>query len=294
MSSSYDIRLIVLLKAFKIQFEKSLSKVYPLEEIRHFFYILIEELLEENRFILSIEPNRSLTQEQALLFEDALAQLEKQKPIQYITGTTYFGDLKLFVNEHVLIPRPETLELISYIKACYDHIPAPKTILDIGTGSGCIAISLALAFPNAVVTAIEVSEDAIAVARQNIKNVHSNVHLQSLDILSATDLQQSYDLIVSNPPYVRALERAEMSENVLSYEPETALFVSDRHPLIFYKKISELAFKHLSKNGHLFFEINEYLGLETQALIERIGFTETVLKKDMFSKDRMIMAKINR
>ena len=164
-------------------------------------------------------------------------------------------------------------------------------ILDIGTGSGCIPIALSQAFPHASITAIDVSEKALAVARENANKYKSTINWELKNILSEKSLDQKYDLIVSNPPYVRALEKVEMSKNVLAYEPELALFVTDKDPLIFYKKISELAFDFLSQDGLLFFEINEYLGEETTALIKNIGFKKIVLKQDMYLKNRMIMAK---
>lgn len=281
----------MLLKDFKTYFEKELSDLFNLEEVRHFFYILIEDLLNENRFVLAVKRDYTLSAHHLTAFKNALKDLKKKAPIQYITGVAHFGDLTLKVNEAVLIPRPETLELISYIKDSFKHSP-PKTILDIGTGSGCIPISLSQAFPNARITAIDVSEKALAVARENAQKYKSTIKWTLKNILSEKSLDQKYDLIVSNPPYVRALEKIEMSKNVLEYEPELALFVTDKEPLIFYKKISELAFDFLSEDGLLFFEINEYLGNETTTLIEKIGFKKIVLKQDMYLKNRLIMAKV--
>ena len=280
----------MLLKDFKIYFERELSDLFNLAEVRHFFYILIEDLLNENRFLLAVNPDYTLSAHHLNTFENALKGLKKKAPIQYITGLAHFGNLTLKVNESVLIPRPETLELIIYIKDSFKHAP-PKTILDIGTGSGCIPIALSQAFPHASITAIDVSEKALAVARENANKYKSTINWELKNILSEKSLDQKYDLIVSNPPYVRALEKVEMSKNVLAYEPELALFVTDKDPLIFYKKISELAFDFLSQDGLLFFEINEYLGEETTALIKNIGFKKIVLKQDMYLKNRMIMAK---
>jgi release factor glutamine methyltransferase len=259
----------VLLKDFKIYFERELSDLFNLAEVRHFFYILIEDLLNENRFLLAVNPDYTLSAHHLNTFENALKGLKKKAPIQYITGLAHFGNLTLKVNESVLIP----------------------TILDIGSGSGCIPIALSQAFPHASITAIDVSEKALAVARENANKYKSTINWELKNILSEKSLDQKYDLIVSNPPYVRALEKVEMSKNVLAYEPELALFVTDKDPLIFYKKISELAFDFLSQDGLLFFEINEYLGEETTALIKNIGFKKIVLKQDMYLKNRMIMAK---
>ena len=231
-----------------------------------------------------------------------LEQLKLELPIQYILGSTSFYGLKFEVNENVLIPRPETEELVEWIinsnlkissaqfgKASGERFNNLK-ILDIGTGSGCIAIALAKNLPNAQVFAIDVSERALATAKKNAEQNDVNINFIQKNILETTDLEQQFDIIVSNPPYVRNLEKAEIKKNVLEHEPHLALFVDDHDALIFYRKIGELAQKNLSKQGKLYFEINQYLGKETVELLENLGFSDVELKKDIYGNDRMIQS----
>ncbi|MEO2053219.1 MAG: peptide chain release factor N(5)-glutamine methyltransferase [Allomuricauda sp.] len=302
----------MLLKEIKTIFHQELGDSYPKEEIDSFFYRCIEHYLKLERFVLAIQPGLSLTkQEEQPLFE-ALAQLKLDKPLQYILGTAHFMDLELLVNEHVLIPRPETEELVRWIlKYLQDdtglgpdaersrsvtsttHKDRSLQILDIGTGSGCIAIALAKALPNAKVTAIDISEKALAVAQKNSAFNHVDVTFVRQDILDpelAPELELHFDIIVSNPPYVRQLEQNQMQKNVLEYEPHTALFVPDNDALIFYDAIAQFAKKHLKKKGSLYFEINQYLRAETKALLNAHDFSEIELRKDMFGNDRMLKA----
>ena len=198
-------------------------------------------------------------------------------------------DLKLIVNKHVLIPRPETEELIEWIVKDSKN----KTnidVLDIGTGSGCIPIALHKNMSNANVNTIDVSTKAIETAKKNAKNNQANINFIHQDILTTETLPNKYDVIVSNPPYVRNLEKQEMQKNVLDYEPHLALFVEDHDPLIFYKKIAELAKTSLKPKGALYFEINQYLGNETVELLKKLDFKNIELKKDMFGNDRMVKA----
>jgi release factor glutamine methyltransferase len=192
-----------------------------------------------------------------------------------------------------LIPRQETEELVDWVLK--DQIPdkKPITILDIGTGSGCIAISLAKKIPEAKIYAIDISEQAIQVARENAKRNRVDVTFIKADILEIKDLFQDFDIIVSNPPYVRELEKKEMKPNVLNNEPQQALFVSDNEPLLFYKKITDLAREKLRENGSLYFEINQYLGLETKSMIESKGFKSVEVRKDLYDNERMIRACLN-
>jgi release factor glutamine methyltransferase len=226
--------------------------------------------------------------------------LKKEKPIQYILGETEFYGLPFLVNVNTLIPRPETEELVEWIiKSTNYEIQSTKLrILDIGTGSGCIAISLAKNIPNAEVSAIDVSEKALATAKKNAEINKIVVNFINVDILKINDLAElptsnfqlptQFDIIVSNPPYVRNLEKAEIKPNVLEYEPHLALFVEDTDALLFYRKIANLAKENLSENGQLFFEINQYLGKETVELLEDLGFKNIELKKDIYGNDRMI------
>lgn len=190
-----------------------------------------------------------------------------------------------------MIPRPETEELVDWVLQEYPDKSEKIKILDVGTGSGCIAISLAKALPNAVVTAIDVSEGALKVAKRNAELNSVVTHFLQQDILQIETLLDKYDIIISNPPYVRELEKKEIHHNVLEYEPHLALFVPNNNPLLFYDKIATLAQQSLNPNGSLFFEINQYLGQEMQTLLEQKHFTEITLRQDLFGNDRMIKAK---
>jgi release factor glutamine methyltransferase len=209
-------------------------------------------------------------------------------------GKTSFYGLEFEVNENVLIPRQETEELVDWIikdVTVLRNSPGLK-ILDIGTGSGCIAISLARNIPNAQVFAIDVSEKALATAQKNAQINTVNVTFINQNILETEDLQQQFDIIVSNPPYVRNLEKEEIKKNVLDNEPHLALFVEDNDALIFYKKIVELAQKNLVPNGQLYFEINQYLGKEMVELLKKMNFATIELRKDIYGNDRMIKGSV--
>lgn len=264
-------------------FREELSAVADEREITSWYYISIEYLLVYNRSDCIINSNQVLNKSQLSKIKQIVAELKTHKPIQYILGKTEFYGLKIKVNEHTLIPRPETEQLVDWILK--ENFVAA---LDIGTGSGCIPIALAK-HTDAKVLAIDVSEDALLIAEENAKNNEVEIDFIHQDILQ-TNYLQKVDLIVSNPPYVLESEKEKMQENVLDYEPELALFVEDKNPLIFYKKIASLAFNFLNENGKLFFEINAKFGKETIEMLADIGFVNIELKKDMNDKDRMIKA----
>jgi len=289
MSRSYDIRFIVLLRDFKIYFEQELEVLYSKEEVSHFLYMLIEFRLHENRFLLAMQPGFTISNEDYVYFMNACKALKSNMPIQYFLEYAYFGDLKLRVTAGVLIPRPETLELVALVTEFVLGLEKPATILDIGTGSGCIPISLSLALPNASISALDVSDTALTIAIQNSADYHLKIAFEKADVLSLSSLNGTYDVIVSNPPYVRQLEKLAMDANVLEYEPDLALFVSDKDPLIFYKKIGKLGLRALHKGGALFFEINEFLEPETKAMLRGLGYNIQSYK-DMYGKDRMLKA----
>lgn len=272
--------------AFKDYFFDTLKDEYPKEETGSFFFILLQEFCGLTRLDLALDPQRELSQEQKQKLEQALYRLQGHEPIQYITGSTEFFGLKFKVDKNVLIPRPETEELVQWILADLEPSAVLK-ILDIGTGSGCIAVSLAKNLPQAKVSAIDISGEALKVAKGNGELNQVSVEFLQKDILNTDALSQHYDLIISNPPYVRELEKTEMQRNVLEHEPETALYVKDNDPLIFYRKIIKLAAKHLNPGGKLYFEINQYLGKETETLLTEKNF-QTRLKKDIFGVDRML------
>lgn len=290
----------MLLKVYKSTFIQELSSLYDEKEIESFFYIILEQFHNKKRIDLALNPEMEMDALQLLRWETVLSELKKEKPIQYILGETEFYGLRFLVNENTLIPRPETEELVEWILEItnYELEITNLKIVDIGTGSGCIAISLAKNLQNAEVSAIDISEKALATANKNAEINGVNVNFINVDILNVTDLSElpssnfhlptPIDIIVSNPPYVRNLEKAEIKPNVLEFEPHLALFVDDNDALLFYRKVAQLAQKNLSENGKLFFEINQYLGKETVELLENLGFRNVELKKDIYGNDRMI------
>lgn len=284
------------LKEFKIFFSNELADVYPKTELDTFFFLLIEEKLNLQRVDTVLQPDFIIVDDQLLELKNIIKRLQKEEPIQYILGNTEFFGLPFQVNEHTLIPRPETEELVEWILNKVKQLQILSNhklnILDIGTGTGCIPISLAKNLKNVEVSAIDVSKKALKIAQQNALLNNVEIHFLEVDILKANQLPQKYDIIVSNPPYVRELEKVEIKNNVLQNEPHLALFVEDDNPLVFYKKIADLAKLHLTKNGLLFFEINQYLGEETLEMLTQKGFKNIILKKDLFGNDRMIKASI--
>lgn len=279
----------MLISQFKVQFLERLKNEFPVTEAESFFHILTEHYLGFRRIDLALNPRLEISEEQNSEFEKALLRLKDHEPVQYITGKTEFYGLDFQVNKNVLIPRPETEDLIEWILSDYKNSKGKLKILDIGTGSGCIPICLGHQLPNSEVSSYDVSIEALALAKINAKANKVNIHFKEHDILATESLEEKYDIIVSNPPYVRELEKKEMHKNVLDFEPKLALYVEDNDPLIFYKKISSLAFDSLKQNGTLYFEINQYLGEETKALVENFGF-EAELKKDIFGNYRMLKA----
>ena len=280
------------LKTIKEAFHKELDAIYGKEEVSSFFYLLIESYCYFTRLKLALEPEKTISKAEEELLLQALNRLKEQEPIQYIIGETEFYGLPFKVNVHTLIPRQETEELVEWVIAS-NKKNKPLTVLDIGTGTGCIAISLAKNLPNAKVYALDVSEKALEKAKENAVLNEVEVTFVSADILnhSTCDLKLEnidFDIIVSNPPYVRNLEKQEMRTNVLANEPHLALFVEDDNPLQFYNAITAFAIAKLKGKGELYFEINEYLGEEMLALLQENDFKDIELKKDFFGKDRML------
>ena len=279
------------LREYRTYFIEKLTPLYDSMEAESFFAITLEELKGWRRSDLAMNPDAELSSEEIEKWNAVVTQLETQKPIQYIFGKAHFYGLEFEVNENTLIPRPETEELVEWIIGDSQYM-GQINLLDIGTGSGCIAVSLAKNLTDASVSAIDVSEGALATAKRNAEHNDAKVNFILQDILAAETLPQTYDVIVSNPPYVRNLEKKEIKENVLQYEPHLALFVDDNDALIFYRKIALLAKGQLSANGRLYFEINQYLGPETVQMLEDFGFTNVVLKKDIYGNDRMVGASL--
>lgn len=298
------------LNALKTYFINSLKGYYPNEEIASFFFIATEFYLGYKRIDVSLNANEAVSSESYNQFQDLMEQLKTYKPIQYIFGETEFFGLSFKVSESVLIPRPETEELVDWIIKCHSELACTEQsrsveeskdkqikILDIGTGSGCIAISLAKNIPNAKVYALDVSSEALKIAQQNAKQNEVDVTFIQADALNKEEVmlglskhEGQFDIVVSNPPYVRELEKELMHDNVLNYEPHLALFVDDDNALVFYKAIAELSQHLLRKNGLLFFEINEYLGAQMKTLLSENQFQNIELRRDINQKDRMTKA----
>jgi len=284
----------MLLKKYKTHFFDSLKNIQDEQEIESFFFILTEYLHNLKRVDVALNPNFEISEDVVQKWNAILAQLQQEKPIQYITGEAWFYGLQFEVNENTLIPRPETEELVEWIiESQKSKTQSQKLeILDIGTGTGCIPISLKANLSQANVSAIDVSEQALEVAKRNATANKVEINFILTNILEVEDLNQHFDIIVSNPPYVRNLEKQEIKKNVLNYEPHLALFVEDTDALLFYRKIAQLALENLSPNGLLFFEINQYLGKETVELLENLGFKNIELKKDIYGNNRMIRCSI--
>ena len=282
------------LKNFRTYFTDTLKEIYPKTEIDTFFFLLIEEKLNLQRVDSVMHPDFLIIDAILSELKVILKRLLKEEPIQYIIGNTEFYGLPFKVNKNTLIPRPETEELVEWVLKEVRELQIRKiekiSILDIGTGTGCIPISLAKNLSNSSISAIDVSGDALKVAQQNATLNNVEISFLEMDILETKELPQQYNLIVSNPPYIRELEKGEIKNNVLENEPHLALFVEDNNPLIFYSKIADLARIHLKKGGLLFFEINQYLGKETVEMLKQKDYNTITLKKDLFGNDRMVKA----
>jgi release factor glutamine methyltransferase len=278
------------IKDYRTQFIQELSPINDSGEAESFFYLILEEQHQLKRIDLALNPDLTFSDDEIQFWNSILDSLKKEIPIQYLLGKTSFYGLDFEVNSAVLIPRPETEELVEWIiQSQKSEVRSQNVkILDIGTGSGCIAISLAKNIENSQVFAVDVSEKALATAKKNAEINQVKVTFLEKNILETDDLEQQFDIIVSNPPYVRELEKQEIKKNVLDNEPHLALFVEDDDALVFYRKIAELAQKNLSQNGQLFFEINQYLGKEMLELLEKMNFKNIELRKDIYGNDRMI------
>jgi release factor glutamine methyltransferase len=283
----------ILVKKLVDHFREKLSGIYPEQEIRQLTYILFEEYLGWNKTMVHLSyPARIPAQDQPR-FDAALEELCTGKPLQYILGKTSFNGLTLGVDSNVLIPRPETEELCAIIKTALrikkQDNPA---ILDIGTGSGCIAIDLKINFPNAKVGATDISKKALETARLNAAENGCTISFFHADILDRISWEAfgRYDVIVSNPPYVLLSEKMSMHRNVLEFEPEQALFVTDNDPLLFYKSICAFAADHLTINGQLYVEINERFGEGVKDLALFYGFNKILILNDMHEKPRFVSA----
>lgn len=290
------------IKAFTESFSASLSSLgwYDAREIRTMAAYILKEVAGIESYKIIVSPEQELGQTVSAILQDITAQMVKGRPLQYVLGYEYFCGYKFNVSEGVLIPRPETEEIVRHVIREAEAAMAGRNlkILDICTGSGCIAWSLAAALPESQVWGCDISEKALDIAKsQNSgEGTIGRVHFLRCDILAADALDilsmaGKFDIVVSNPPYVCEGERGQMRPNVLDFEPEEALFVPDDEPLLFYERIAELSGRVLKEGGSLYFEVNEKFGAEVASMLGRSGFSGCEVVKDMFGKERMVKAK---
>ena len=265
-----------------------LSGYYTQSEVSALTRIIATEMLGVAQMTYFLKDDVTLKAEQEAMLFNAIERLKKQEPIQYIQGYSDFCGLRFKVTPATLIPRPETSELVEWIAS--EHSGKIVNILDIGTGSGCIAVSLAHKLPKSNVTAWDISTAALAVAAENSHNNGTEVTFERVDILSYEPKSAQFDIIVSNPPYIKENEKSAMHNNVLDWEPHTALFVPDSDPLLFYRTIAEKGLQMLAPNGTLYFEINRAHGAEATKMLADYGYTNIELRKDFADNDRMIKA----
>jgi len=280
----------VVLSEIQSMFLSGLSGYYPDNEIRNIFYIASEHLLNYSKIDILLKSNEPISAENTKKFNQMLIRLRKWEPIQYITGFTEFYALTFRVDSRVLIPRPETEEFVQWI--IHEETGSSLNLLDIGTGSGCIAVSLAVNLPEASVSAFDISAEALVVARMNAQINRADVNFFTRDVLDSNiALPGKYQVMVSNPPYVRKLEKALMRRNVLDFEPGIALFVPDKDALLYYRSIALLGLKYLKDGGALYLEINENYPHEMVRLLESTGFYGVEIRRDLNGKARMVRAR---
>lgn len=282
-----DKKIKMTLGELKENFTNKLED-YPSSECQVFFQRLCEAYLQLQPHQIILNYEKEISEVEFKRFDEALNRLKNQEPIQYVLECAYFFGLEFLVTPAVLIPRPETEELVAWILEHFNKTDTPK-ILDLGTGSGCISIALAKNLPNAKVFALDISTEALEIARFNAKKNNVEINFITSNMLEWNS-SKKFDIIVSNPPYVLEKEQKQMKDNVLKHEPHLALFVDNTSPLIFYKALRKIAQKNLSQNGLCFAELNEAFGGETKALFDEVLFQNVILKKDTFGKIRMLKA----
>ena len=284
------------LRQISKQYMNRLSGSYSRSEVDAIIFLAAEKILRKKKTELMLLNDSEISSDNSSILLQTLDRLELHEPLQYILSEADFAGMKLSVNKNVLIPRPETEELFYWlIESCRELVMnKPKMrILDIGTGSGCLAIGIKKKFPLAEVLGADISVSALEVARLNARTNHVEVEFLQHDILSGNSLNNSFDVIVSNPPYIKKSEQSTMHDNVFAYEPHLALFVDDDDDLLFYKIIGEFSRKHLSSNGLLFFEIPADSGNRIQQLLIDMNFREVEIRKDLQGKNRMIRCRLN-
>ena len=279
----------IQLQTLSQQLTTQLSVSIQEREAKSLCHLLLSHFLYINRTDLIINKEVEVTDRVSRAIESAVKRLLLNEPVQYIFGEEEFYGLTFKVSPSVLIPRPETEELVQLI---INENPSANSILDIGTGSGCIPISLKKHLPKAEVHAIDISEAALAIAKENAQNLDTDISFYQIDILSKPQLKNKFDIIVSNPPYVTEHEKTLMQHNVLDFEPHLALFVPNKEALKFYIAIADFALLHLSVSGKIYFEINEHFGTETADMLKEKGFKNVIVHKDFHEKNRMISANI--
>ncbi|HLS11681.1 MAG TPA: peptide chain release factor N(5)-glutamine methyltransferase [Flavobacteriaceae bacterium] len=273
---------------FRQEFYNRLQAIYPKTEIAGMYGILLEDCMGISRVEAALRAHEIIPDSELDQLHRVLDRLSKQEPIQYILGKTSFYGLSLNVSPATLIPRPETEELVSWILSDLDAKTTKVKGVDIGTGSGCIALALKNNLANAEITAVDVSKEALEVVRQNVKELGLPMEVLQLDILKNSLPKEGLDFIVSNPPYVCETEKSEMRANVLDYEPDLALFVEDSNPLIFYDRILDVAKESVKEEGSVYFEINERFAEDIIKLAKEKGWKNNQVKKDIFGRDRMM------
>lgn len=271
---------------------QELRDLYPAEEIESFIRLIFSWLKNYSLTDLILKKDEQLSSDDREKIVEIITRLKQHEPIQYIFGEAQFYDLTFQVSEHVLIPRPETEELVDWIVKDQPHIGA--RILDIGTGSGCIPVALKKNLPETIVSACDISSDALNMAHRNAEQNHAEIYFFELDILSSTqtELPHKIDILVSNPPYIRLSEMELMQANVLDFEPHLALFVENDQPLLFYEALARFGQKNLTPGGLIYWEINEAYGAECCELLRQYGYSEIILRKDLNGKDRMVKGRL--
>ncbi|MXV52170.1 peptide chain release factor N(5)-glutamine methyltransferase [Pedobacter sp. HMF7647] len=285
----------MIFRQIETSFIETLQNLYDREEALQIARYAIEHVTGLDKAMMLAKRDDKASEAHSGRLFNVLGQLKTGRPLQYIIGEADFYGLKFKVTEAVLIPRPETEELVAWIADEIQEFPGfaerKIKVLDIGTGSGCIPVSLKSVGPQLEISAIDISEAALEIAKKNADINNVNVDFFESDILNPDSfIAQPYTLIVSNPPYITDSEKSSMHHNVLQFEPSTALFVPDDDPLLFYRAIADFAFINLETNGRLFFEINEHFGKEVSDMLSQKGFKDVVLRKDINGKDRMIKA----
>jgi release factor glutamine methyltransferase len=286
---------LVTLGSWSVNFKKELGKIYPAREVQQIEYMVFEKYLGFSKTDLAIRREHNIGDKENEQIKNALMRLVKLEPVQHVINSAYFMGIVLKSDNRALIPRSETEELVAWV--IEDHKGKEPRVADVGTGSGCIPIVLARELIGSRITAIDVSEQALQLAKENAQTHGVSIEFMEVDIMSwktnpiLSSCSQSLDVVISNPPYIQELDKKTMNRNVLDYEPDIALFVDNDDPLIFYKAIAGWSSRSLVKGGSLYLEINERFGNEITTLLNERGFEDIELRKDIHGKDRMVACK---